>query len=157
MQAAAVSSPWCQAPSPSRTHVTAGTVVPSVSITPTGPTAASYRTAVACTCLKSLEDDTLTRWALRSPHRSWEAVMCVCEHYIQHRRLLISMVFHLSPGPCVQGPGWGNPGECPAGTNRMLYKWISHNIKTSGTWCSSAVVPDLFPLGPPACVQEKTI
>lgn len=63
MQAAAASSPWSPARSPSRTHGTATAVAPSVSTMRTGPTVASYRTAVACTCLKNWEDVTPTRSA----------------------------------------------------------------------------------------------
>lgn len=63
MQAAGVSSPWFQAPSPFRTPVTARAVVCSLSITPSGLTVALSRTAGVCMSLKSLADDMLTRSA----------------------------------------------------------------------------------------------
>lgn len=91
MRAAAVLSPWCRAPSPSRTLVTARTVVRFVSTTPTGPTAASHKTAAASMCLRSPGDDMLTRSALRRPGRAGKELITTnySEPYTKPRELIV--------------------------------------------------------------------
>lgn len=89
MQAAAVLFPWYQAPSPSRTPVTPRAAGRFALTMPTGPTAASLKTAVDSICLKSLEDDTQTRSA-PSQHKKGKLVKAADRELIENVNVRLS-------------------------------------------------------------------
>lgn len=138
MQAAVALSPWFQAPSPFRTPVTARAIVHSLLITPTGPTAASSRTAAACTSLKSLVDATLTRSAPGCSGSSFKTQQTRTQvRESAETNKWVWLTFNLSSGWCVQGPGGGDPGERPAGRNSARFSQKTHITNNIDYFCNT--------------------